>query len=303
MFYKRVWEFMKLTRPLFLAGGVILYALGVVIALYDGYSPNLTRLITGQILVTSIQLMTHYTNEYYDQEGDRLNNARTWFSGGSGVLSSGALSAQVARRSALALGGFAVLAMTAAGVQVPILFLLGALSLLAAWAYSAPPLALVSTGWGELSASLVVALMVPVVGYTMQSGGRLGLSLLVICLPLILLHFAMLVSFQIPDYPADQAIGKRTLAVRLGLQQAARLHNAAVLLAFCVIVGLALARWPGSQLAWLAFPLAVWQTFAIRHYTCAEPESYFGLTIGALSLFAGTTALWLAGYLLFGNVV
>ena len=44
----------------------------------------------GQLLVTSIQLMTHYANEYYDYDVDAaVGPARTPFSGGSGVLVGG----------------------------------------------------------------------------------------------------------------------------------------------------------------------------------------------------------------------
>jgi len=68
------------------------------------------------------------------------------------------------------------------------------------------------------------------------------------------------------------------------------------LLAFGVILGLWAAHWPGSQLAWLPFPLALWQAVTIYRYLSdsAQPH-YFWLTTGALGLFAMTTLLWLAG--------
>src|SRR5574338_631098 len=94
-------HFLRLTRPLFLFGGANLYAIGVLIAVADGYKMDLLHLLAGQAMVTAIQLMTHYANEYYDQETDRLNTERTWFSGGSGVLTSGDLPPRAALYGAL----------------------------------------------------------------------------------------------------------------------------------------------------------------------------------------------------------
>jgi 1,4-dihydroxy-2-naphthoate octaprenyltransferase len=294
---RKIWYFIKLTRPLFLVGGVLLYSLGALMALSQGARLNIFNWVTGQVLVTAIQLMTQYSNEYYDLEGDRLNASRTWFSGGSGVLSSGLISPRVALTIALALAGVSLLVLVVASLQVPLVAFFGLAGLLAAWSYSGPPLALARAGWGELSASLVVAFFVPLVGYSMQSGGRITPSLLVVCLPLVLIHFAMLIAFQIPDRPSDEATGKRTLCVRLGEERAIRLHNLSILLAFGIILALTILRWPGTQFAWLTLPLAVWQSITIRRYITpsASTPAFGWLTFRALSLFAVTATLWLVG--------
>jgi 1,4-dihydroxy-2-naphthoate polyprenyltransferase len=292
-------SFVRMTRPVFLLGGILLYLLGAAAAAADGAVLSLSRLVIGQVLVTAIQLMTQYSNEYYDIACDRLNDARTWFSGGSGVLVSGDLSAETARKAMLVFAWFGLLMVVLAGLQVPLMFIIGLVSLAAAWSYSGPPFALVSSGYGELIASLVVALAVPIVGYVMQSGGSISLSLLLIVLPLVLIHFAMLVAFQIPDRYADQAVGKRTLTVRYGLKTAVLLHNLALAAAFTLML-LAWGRWPGAQLAWLALPVALWQAFRIRQYLFVHPDRlparYFWLTMRAVGLLALTTALWLAGF-------
>ena len=97
-----VLAFVRLTRPMFLFGGVILHALGMAIAASQGIVIDPGRAALGQILVTSIQVMAHYSNEYFDFEVDRLiGDKRTWFSGGSGVLPSGELDRTVARHAAL----------------------------------------------------------------------------------------------------------------------------------------------------------------------------------------------------------
>ena len=244
-----------------------------------------------------IQLMTHYANEYYDVETDRRNANRTWFSGGSGVLVLGSIPPAAAKTATLLFALASTALIIAAGIQVPALWLLGITALAMAWSYSGPPFMLVKTGWGELSASLVVAGMVPLVGYLMQSGGVLRPTILVPLLPLILLHFAMLIAFQIPDRDADRSAGKRTIAVRLNLLRTVQIHNAALFVAFCVIVALALAGWPGARIAWLPVPVAIWQaarTGRLLHLS-DHPPGYHWFTFRALFLFALTTALWLAG--------
>lgn len=301
---KWIWYFLKLARPLFLVGGFLLYFLGAIKAASEGIPLNWVRYFTGQALITTIQLMTHFANEYYDQEGDRQNPNRTWFSGGSGVLPSGEIAPTTAIWASrfFALLGFIFL--IAASWQVPVVLLFGGLGLLSAWSYSGPPLKLVSTGLGELSASLVVAFFVPIVGYVMQTGGKISLTILVLCLPLVLIHFAMLIAFQIPDYQADLAVGKRTLAVRLGLPKAALAHNLSLLIAFCVILGLFLVHWPGIEYAWFTIPLAVWQAVAawqavaVHQVVRKPPRSHLWLTMGALALFAGTSMLAVLGLLL-----
>lgn len=308
MFWNQVWSFIRLTRPLFLVGGFMLYALGVLLAVRDGWSISIPRLLMGQAMVTLIQLMTHYSNEYYDRAGDRLNMHRTWFNGGSGILPLNHLSPRVALLSTTLAAGAAVgMIIVIADWYLPIVSIVGLFSLLLSWSYSGPPLRLAGSGWGELSASLIVAMTVPLVGYMLQANGSLNPDLFLICLPLLLIHFAMLIAFQIPDIPADQSVGKRTLAVRLGLGRVVRLHNFSIFAAFCVILILSLTRWPGSQYTSWALPLAVWQAVSVRHLATSlhkrgrhagQPvESFFTLTLGALGLFAGTTALWMAGLL------
>jgi len=58
--------FLRLSRPLFLFGGALSYFLGLGIANYLGQPMNWPIAILGQLWVTSLQLATHYLNEYFD---------------------------------------------------------------------------------------------------------------------------------------------------------------------------------------------------------------------------------------------
>jgi 1,4-dihydroxy-2-naphthoate polyprenyltransferase len=100
--------FIKLGRPLFLAGGVLFHALGVAITLSTGAPLDLAALLWGQAAITAIQFMTQYGNEYFDLSADLANSTPTRWSGGSRVLPDGALAPDVALRAALILAGLAV---------------------------------------------------------------------------------------------------------------------------------------------------------------------------------------------------
>lgn len=296
----KLWAFILLTRPLFLIGGTLVYGLGAAIAATSGTAIDWARYALGQVLVTSLQLMTHYSNEYFDAESDRgIGTDRTWFSGGSGVLPSGKLSPHVAHVAARVCGAIAIGVIAIVFFVNPLVSVIGGLALLGAWFYSAPPLRLSASGIGELTTSLIVAFLTPLTGMLMQRD-TFDLRLLAITLPLVLIHFAMLLAFEFPDVDADRKAGKRTLAVRLGRRRAARLHNGLLLTAFGIFLIAALSRWVDPHIAlWmlLVTPLAAWQVIGVLWRTRHGWNHYLLLTMGGVGLFTMTTLSLLAGIL------
>ena len=249
------------------------------------------------MVVTSIQLMAQYLNEYYDIEVDRLTaDNRTWFSGGSGVLSAGGIppaavlvAARICAVVALLTG---ILASLLSVWMIPII----TISLLGSWFYSSPPLSLMSSGWGELTTSIITALLVPLAGYCMQGGFPSG-ELWLVSLPLVLTHIAMMISFEFPDYAADLSVGKKTLTVRLGLQGAAWVVTALLGFAilFLVVEGL-FSKYPGQWMGWTV-PLAIWQmVFIHRIIHSPTRTNYYLLTTGGVALFVLMAFLALLGF-------
>jgi 1,4-dihydroxy-2-naphthoate polyprenyltransferase len=294
--------FLRLTRPFFLLGGVLLYLLGVSIALSAGVPFKLGLFILGQILVTSVQLMVHYGNEYYDRDVDRaIREKRTWFSGGSGVLPGGVLSPLVALRAGQVCAATSLVVLVIIGVQAPVLAILGLAEALIAWFYSAPPINLVNRGWGELAASMISAFCVPFTGLALQTGlNFIPPVLYFVSLPLVLIHISMLIAFEFPDLQADGAFGKRTLVVRLGLERAAWLHNALVVAAF-VCYGLFIrsgSLGTAGRYIFIALPLAIWQMIRIGWQVRHPQATYHWLTTGAICLFGLTAILELLGFAL-----
>ena len=294
--------FIKLTRPVFLLGGVLLYGLGIAIAFAQGAAINLMQAVTGQLMVTAIQMMAQYANEYFDIDCDRLNaRGRTHFSGGSGVLPSGSIKSDVALFAARVCAAVAILLIAFTALTNPRVSAIAALALIGSWFYSAPPLSLMGSGWGELSASLIVGLLVPLTGYALQAQ-RFDPLILLVCLPLVLIHWAMLVAFELPDCEADQAGGKRTQTVRLGGQGAFILHTLLISGALVSIL-LTMTVTAFARYLWLAIPVLVWQgcLYGVSSKAHSGWRILNLLTMGAVGLFSLTTGLWLAGFVAAGR--
>jgi 1,4-dihydroxy-2-naphthoate octaprenyltransferase len=210
--------FMKLSRPHFLLGGALLFALGSVAA---GDISWLDYTL-GQAMVTSMQITAHFVNEYADREVDRAVERRTMFSGGSGVLVSGDLRPEVALWAAWASTTIGVILAVVVGFVSPLAAGVGLITLAVSWGYSMPPIRLLATGWGELVTSLVVVVAVPTIGWAVQQAPASAALWWAVGI-LLPVHLAMMVAFELPDLESDAAAGKQVLGVRLGEARSIRL--------------------------------------------------------------------------------
>ena len=300
----------RLGRPIFLTGGFILYGLGAAIARYAGRSGgdvhagaiDWVRYVWGQVAITATQLMTHYCNDYFDFAADSANTTPTRWSGGSRVLPAGELPRSVALVAAGVLAALAATAITVllarAGAGPLVGLLLGAAMVLS-WEYSAPPLRLHSTGWGELDVALVVSCLTPIVAFQLQAGQLASLPLLAVA-PLCCLQFAMLLSIEFPDAASDAATGKRTLVVRFGAHRAAHLYQAVLLLTYLLLPVLLRAGLPRAVAlaALLPSPIAAWQVARMHRGAWRDPARWESLAFWSVALLISTSAAELGGFLL-----
>ena len=293
---QKTWAFIRLTRPLFLGGAVVLYLLGAVTAAAQGITLNGLRLLLGQLLVTSIQLATHYANEYYDYDVDAASGAtRTPFSGGSGVLVRGELDRAAALHAMYICLSIAAIVLVVCGLLSPLMFIIGLLALLGGYFYSAPPIKLEGSGWGELNTAFITAVLVPLAGYVMQAN-QLDARLLIVCASFVPIYIAMLLTFGFTDYAADKAFGKKTLTVRMGVTRAVWLHTALLLL---VLIGLLMAV-PAVPLLGLAVPLVIWQIAGAVWRARSRPAwRHMTLLAGGAVMLSGLVPLlWLVSVLI-----
>jgi 1,4-dihydroxy-2-naphthoate octaprenyltransferase len=146
---------------------------------------------------------------------------------------------------------------------------LGLLAILAI-GYTTPPLKLCWRGLGELDVALTHSTALILCGFLFQGGGAWNASFpLLASVPLFLAVFPAIVLSGIPDYAADHAAGKRSLAVVLGPRAAIRIAQAVIVLAALTALlwqyrGVAESSFGG--IAILVVPHAILLTWLIERY-------------------------------------
>jgi 1,4-dihydroxy-2-naphthoate octaprenyltransferase len=250
-----------MARPLIMLSVILVYGAGGLIARAAEYQLNVQALGWGLAALLFVALSIHYVNEYADYETDALTR-RTPFSGGSGVLPSGDVPRILALQAGwltLILGVIIAMMGIFTGILTTntlIVLLIGAFG---GWMYSLPPLKLAWRGWGEVDNALLGGLVLPLYGYTVQTG-RIDGWVMVACLPFTLLVFINLLATTWADREADGHAGKCTLATRLPLPALRLIYGASALLCFMLLILLADQTLPQSVAisGFVALPLVVW---------------------------------------------
>jgi len=278
-------------------GVAILYALGVGITHYLGGIIDWRVYLLGQLWVSLLQLSTQYLNEYFNARADRENPNRTPLTGGSGVIGPGKLSRRVVLLAALTCLAF-LASMTVVLISrlslPPEALLIMVLAFLGAFFYSVPPVKLEASGYGELTTSVMVGFMVPAYAFILQVG-ELHRLVAMTAFPLTVIHLAMLLAFELPDYANDIKFNKRTLIVRMGWQNGMTLHNILILTAFLLLVVAGAFGYPWFAViaGLLPLPVGIFQIWQMRNISVGAKPNWTLLTVGALALF-GSMAYFMA---------
>ena len=221
------------------------YAIGAAGAAHASGKFDAAAFWLGLLCLFLLEIITVFTNDYFDFESDRRNKNFGPFSGGSRVLVDGRISAARMRSGiAWVLSGFVVAFLAlAAVVPAPGLITLGLIAVLAI-GYTTPPLKLCWRGLGELDVALTHSTVIILCGFLFQGGAWNAAFPALVSVPLFLAVLPAIILSGIPDYAADHAAGKRSLAVVVGPRAAVRIAQAATILA--AVVALA---WEGRGVA------------------------------------------------------
>lgn len=211
------------TRPPFLMASLVPVLIGLATSYAGGatlqWIPALLTLLGAAVIHAGANVL----NDYYDALNgtDEINSDRLYpFTGGSRFIQNGVLTRlQTARFGFLLLGAGMLIGLILWAWSGNGLLVIGAVGLLIAWAYSAPPLALNSRGLGELCIAITFGLLIVTGADYVQRGG-FDWSPLLAAISYGLLASSLLFINQFPDRKADDAAGKHHLVVRLGPQRA-----------------------------------------------------------------------------------
>lgn len=281
-------SYVRLSRPLNILSLFVLYALGGGIARYLGTDLDWNAYWLGQAWAVMLMLGGFYLNEYFRRESQPLSAQEK----AAPEFLRGTRRVVLAALAALAVLASITVLVIAQVRPASLAYLVMAFAFLGAFFYSAPPLKLEVSGYGELLVSILVAYLTPAFAFVLQTGEWHRL-LAMAGFPLVVLHLAMLLALQLPSYAEDTKYTRRTLMIRMGWQRGMVFHNILVLAGFLLLALAALLRFPWS-IAWpalLPLPLGLYQIYQIRAIASGARPNWQALTVGALALFASTAYL------------
>jgi len=247
---------------------------------------------------------TNVANDYFDHlnRNDEVN--RDFFhplTGGSRLIQRGLLAPREVIIESLVLFCLAALIgiylVKERGLVILWLGLFGALS---GFFYSAPPLALVNRGLGEILIGLNFGILMTIGSYYVQAG-RIAWEPALAAVPVAIMIVLVVYINQFPDRKADLAVGKNHWVARLGYKRSALGYVTLAGLAYLFLAAVALLGLvtPTAALGLLSLPVAVYCAgIVLRHHSTLERLRPANSATIALHLITGV--LLVTGYLIAG---
>ncbi len=197
----------------------------------------LSRALLALIVSLALQIGVNYANDYSDgvrgTDEDRIGPIR--------IVASGLAQPKEVRNAAfLAFFLAGVAGVTLAALSSWLLVAVGAVAILAAWFYTGGKSPYGYRGFGEISVFIFFGLVATMGTYYAQTE-KITMNAFLAAIPVGALSCSLLVINNIRDLEKDAAVGKRTLAVRMGDDGSRFLF--ALLLLLAHVVALFVARW------------------------------------------------------------
>ena len=240
-------EWIEGARPRTLGAAIAPIAVGTGAAATLG-AVQPVRAALALVVMLAAQIGANYANDYSDgvrgTDRERVGPVR--------LVGQGLAAPSHVRRAALAsllvsaIAGLVLVALTGQWWLLAV----GAIALLAAWLYTGGPKPYGYIGLGEIFVFVFFG-VVPVVGTAYVQAMTIPTAAWVASIGVGALICAVLVANNLRDIPTDAAVGKRTLAVRMGDRATRVGYVVLIVSAFAVIPPLALPGGLGLPFAWL----------------------------------------------------
>jgi len=243
------------SRPRTLWAAVAPVLVGTGSAVGDGVF-RADALVAALVCALSFQVAVNFANDASDARRGADSDSRI---GPTRVVAAGLLPARSVWVGVVVMLGIAALCgLYIAAITTWWLLALGGTAIIATLTYTGGPSPYGYRGWGEVSVFVFFGLMATA-GSRFAHDGTMPSSTWLLAIPVGFTATAILVANNLRDLDNDAAVGKRTLAVRLGRPGTRLLYSALIggafgLVAIWAILGLT-PPWTG--LALLSAPLAV----------------------------------------------
>ncbi len=278
------------SRPPFYIATLIPLTIGWVLAGQEGaWHPWRFLLINAGALM--VHLATNLANDYFDyiqgaDDGPSI--------GGSRVIQEGKIAPTALKKAIISLYflAFIVAFYLMTTLDLWAMFPVVLFSFCSSLFYVAPPIRYGYHGLGEVFVGLNMG-PVMVVGTYWVSSGHLAWLPFYISLPVGLMVASILYYQSIPDIETDRAIGKRTLAVRLGLKRALVgliLFWATIYASIIALVAAGCLYWP-ALVGLLSIPIFLRHLMLLRKTTDTVLMDGYGKYIRILYFFNGVAII------------
>ena len=295
----------KLRAPFFTAD-LVPVCLGVAIAWALTGTFNLWYFLLTLIGAICINAGTNMTNDYFDHTwgSDEVNTEfANPFTGGSRLIQMGLVEPKTFLWQGIGIFVIAsliglVLTFTR-GLWV---LWLGIIGIFTGFFYTAPPVRLARTGLGELLVGLNLGPLVVLGSYYVQTQ-TVSWEPVIASLPVGLLIALVLWINQFQDAPADAAVGKNHMVVRLGRRRAATVYGVSLALVYLSLVGgvLFAGVTPFALLGLLTLPLAV-KAYRVARVHYDHPQELVPANATTIKIHLTTGLLIALGYVVQGVV-
>jgi len=228
------------SRPRTLPAAIAPVLVGTALIRRDHHGINWLNAILALLVSLSLQIAVNFANDYSDgirgTDENRVGPVR--------LVASKLASAKAVKNAAM----ICFLAASIFGLILAIrvswwLLLAGVISILAAWNYTGGKSPYGYRGLGEISVFIFFGLVATIGSYIVQSH-RVTWQSVLVAIPVGSLSCAILSVNNLRDLPKDAIVGKRTLAVRLGDQNARRMFAGLLLTAnFASLIAGVITPW------------------------------------------------------------
>ena len=219
-------------RPRTLPAAIAPVLIGTSLINSDGIAINWVNALLALGVGLLLQIAVNYSNDYSDgirgTDESRVGPIR--------LVASGLKSAGAVKNAAIISYFLAAICGLILSIRTsPFLILVGALAIVAGWKYTGGKKPYGYQGFGEVSVFIFFGLVATMGSYYAQSQ-EISWKALLLAIPMGALSCTILGLNNLRDRPKDEAVGKKTLAVRLGDAKARMLLILFLLLSFSAAI-------------------------------------------------------------------